>query len=110
MPNNRETLDEMPYSDKRKLLEFTFSRKTRHQVEEWGCHPTVKNSHPELFCLKELQRQKMEKSLRKRRSSDRPKLSSSLGEAPRPNTVTDAMVCLQTGTYHDYPLKVPTSS
>jgi hypothetical protein len=31
-------------------------------------------------------------------------------EAPRPDTITDAMVCLQTGAHHVCPLRVPTSS
>jgi hypothetical protein len=38
------TLDEMLYSVERKLVESTFSRKTWHQVEGWGCHSIVKNS------------------------------------------------------------------
>jgi hypothetical protein len=37
---------------KRKLVKSTSSRKTEHQVEGWGCHPTVKNSDPELFLSK----------------------------------------------------------
>lgn len=42
--SNRGTLEEMPYSGKRELIEPTSSRKAGHQVEGWGCHPTVKNS------------------------------------------------------------------
>ena len=71
------TLDEMPYSGERELVESTSSRKTGHQVEGWGCHPTVKNSDPELFLSKRTAGTKMEKRLRERRSSDRPKLGSS---------------------------------
>ena len=67
----------MPYSGERELVESTSSRKTGHQVEGWGCHPTVKNSDPELFLSERTAGTKMEKSLRKRRSSDRPKLGSS---------------------------------
>jgi hypothetical protein len=40
------------------LVEFTSSRKIGLQVEGWCCHPTVKNSDPELFLSKELQGQK----------------------------------------------------
>jgi hypothetical protein len=46
------TLDEMPNSEERELLEPTSSTKTGHQVEVWDCHPTVKNSDPELFLSK----------------------------------------------------------
>ena len=28
-------------------------------------------------------------------------------ETPKPDTITDAMVCLQTGAYHDCPQKGP---
>jgi hypothetical protein len=66
MPNNRE----------RELVESISSRKTGHQVEGWGCLPTVRNSHPELFLSKITAGTKMEKRLRERRSSDRPNLGS----------------------------------
>ena len=72
------TLDRIPYSDERELVESTSSRKTGHQVEGWVCHPTVKNSEPELFLSERTAGTKMEKSLRGRRSSDRPKLGASL--------------------------------
>ena len=47
-----------------------------------GCHPTVKNTDPELFLSKRTAWTKIEKRLRKRRSSDleldpRPNLGSS---------------------------------
>ena len=44
-----ETLDEMPNSGERELVESTSSRNTGHQVEGGDCHPTINNSHPELF-------------------------------------------------------------
>jgi hypothetical protein len=42
-------------------------------VEEWGCHPTIKNSDPELSCLKKKKtaESKVEKNLKKRRPSNR---------------------------------------
>ena len=44
------TLDEMPYSGERGLVESTSSRKTGYQVRDrWGCHPFSQNSDPELF-------------------------------------------------------------
>ena len=64
----------MPNNEEREFIEPTCSRKTGHQVEEWGCHPIVKNFDPELFLSKRTARTKMEKRLRERRSSDRPKL------------------------------------
>jgi hypothetical protein len=62
------TLDEMPKGGKMELVELFLSKRTAGT--------------------------KMKKKLRKRRFSDLPK--SAQGEAPRPDTITDAMVCLQT--------------
>lgn len=59
------------------------SRKTGHQEEGWGCHTTVKNSDPVLFLFERTAGTKKEKSLRKRRSSDRPKLGSMSGGDPK---------------------------
>jgi hypothetical protein len=64
-----------------------------------------------LFLSERIAGTKIEESLRKRRSSDRPKLGSSAQEeASRPDTLTEAMECSQKGAYHDCPLKDPTSS
>jgi hypothetical protein len=70
------TLDEIPNSVERQLVKSTYRRKTGHQVEGWACHLTVKNSDPELFLCKRTAGTKMEKRLRERSSSDRPKLGS----------------------------------
>jgi hypothetical protein len=67
----------MSYSGERELVESTSSRKTRHQVEGWACHPTVKNSDPELLLSERTSGTKLKKILRKRRSSNRPKLGFS---------------------------------
>jgi len=48
-----------------------------------------------------------ERSLRKRRSSDSSKWDPAQGEAPRPDSVIEAMECSQKGTYHDCPQKDP---
>ena len=48
------TLDEMFYSGERELVEPTSSRKTKYQVREWGCYPTVKILAHNSSCLKEL--------------------------------------------------------
>jgi hypothetical protein len=39
-----------------------------------------------------------------------PKWDPSQGEAPRTDTITEAMECSQKGIYYDCPLKDPTSS
>jgi hypothetical protein len=45
-------------------------------VEGFGCHTIVKNSDTELFLSERTAGTKLEKSLRERRFSDRPKLGS----------------------------------
>ena len=71
------TLNEMPNSGERELVEFISSRKTEHQVERWVCHPTVTISDPELFLSKRIAETKMAKRLKEGRFSDWPKLESS---------------------------------
>jgi hypothetical protein len=58
----------MPYSEEKKLVESISNKKTGNQVEGCGCHPTVKNSDPELLQSVRAAGANMEKSLRKRRS------------------------------------------
>jgi hypothetical protein len=53
-------------------------------VKGWGCHPTVKNSGPELLLSKRTAVTKKEKRLRERRSSDWP----NLGHIPRGGSKT----------------------
>jgi hypothetical protein len=61
-------------------------------VEERGCHPTVKNYDSKLFLS---ERTKTERRFRK--GGPGPTCDPSEGKAPRLDTVTDAMLCLQTG-------------
>jgi hypothetical protein len=74
-----ENLDEMPKSGERELAERTSSRKTGHQVTDGVAIPQTGTLTQNCSCLGELQQQKMEKILRKRKYSDRPKLGSSSG-------------------------------
>jgi hypothetical protein len=78
-----KTLDEMLYSGEREIIEPTSNRKTRYQVEGWGCNPTVKNSDPELFLYKRPAGAKIEKRLRENSSSDWPNLESILREGSK---------------------------
>jgi hypothetical protein len=52
----------------------------------------------------------MERSLRKRRSSNSPKRDPAQGEVLRPDSITKAMEHSQKGTYSDYPPQDSTSS
>jgi hypothetical protein len=70
----------MPKSRERELVESTSSRKTGHQVEGWGCHPTVKNSDPESFLSKRTAETKMETRLKERQSRDQLNWSPPHGE------------------------------
>jgi hypothetical protein len=79
--------------EKREFVESTFSRKTGHQVEGWGCHPTIKNSDSELFLSKRTTETKMKKRRGKGDSLTGPKWDPPQGEAPRPDTITGAMGC-----------------
>jgi hypothetical protein len=60
--------------------------------------------------LKELQGQKWIAAWGKGSPETGPNWDPAQGEAPRSDIITDAMVCLQTGAYHDCPPKGPTSS
>ena len=57
----------------------------------------------ELFLSERTAGRKVEKSLRKRRPSDTPKLGSSSRGSLKACTITDAMACFQTWAYYDCP-------
>jgi hypothetical protein len=65
-------------------------------VEKQGYQATVKISDPELFLSKRTKGRKV-KRLKKRLPMTDPTWDPSQYETPRPDTVADAMLCLQTG-------------
>jgi hypothetical protein len=77
---------------------------------EMGFPSHCQKLRPRIVPVWKSSRDKNIKSLRERRSNDSPKLRSIFREAPRPDIITDVMVCSQKGNYYDCPLKVPTSS
>jgi hypothetical protein len=105
------TLDEIPDSRERELIEPTCSRKTgRTSSEGGGCHPTVTPLTHNCFCLRELQGWKWRGAWGKEGPVTETKWNPAQGEAPRPDTITEAMECSQKEIYHDCPLKDPKSS
>ena len=81
----------MPNRGEREIVESSSSRKTDHQVEGWGCHPIVKTVTVQKNCR--------DKNWEETEGGPvtSPNWDPSQEEAPRPDTTTDAMVCLQTG-------------
>ena len=71
------TLDEMLCSGERELVEPTSRGRIKHQVRGGVAIRTVKSSEPKLFLSERTARTKMERSLKKRRSSNRSKMGSS---------------------------------
>jgi hypothetical protein len=80
------TVDEMLYSVE------------RNQIEGWGCHYTVQNSEPALFLSKWTEGTTWRRDWGKGGSVSGPTWDLVQGEAPRPDMITDAMLCLQTGS------------
>jgi hypothetical protein len=69
-----KTLDEMPYSRERELVESISRRKTGHQIQGWGWHSRAKTSDAEFFLSERTAGITMEKRLKQKSFSDWPKL------------------------------------
>jgi hypothetical protein len=95
--SNVQTLDEMPNSKERELTQSISKRKSVYQVEEWDWHPTVKNINPELFLSNCRQGQKWRGDWGKGVPVTGSTWNPSKGQDSWPDTITDAMVCLQIG-------------
>ena len=89
------TLDEMPYSWERELVESTSSRNTGHQVRDGAANPQSKTLTQICSCLKDLQEQKWRRDLGKGGPVTSPNWDPTQGETPRSDIITDAMVCLK---------------
>jgi hypothetical protein len=66
----------MPNSRERELIKVHLQQEDRTPSEGWGCHPTVTPLTYNYSCLKRIIGMEMERSLRKIRSRDRPKVRS----------------------------------
>jgi hypothetical protein len=89
------TLDEMTNSEEMEFVEFISNRKIGHQVRERVAIPQSKTLTQNCSCLKELQGQKWRRAGGNESPVTGPNWDPAQGEAPRPDTITDAMVCLQ---------------
>ena len=99
----------MPSSRKRELIEPTSSRNTVSRgTIGLPSHGYI--SDQQFFLSGSITGMKMERSLRKRMSGNKPKVGYSSRVVPRPDTISEAMEHSQERNCHDCLLKDPTSS
>ena len=84
------TLDEMPYSREREFIEPTSSWKTIYQVRDGVAIPQSQ-FWPTIVPSERITGMGKDRSMRNRKSSNRPIVGSSTREVPRPDTITEAM-------------------
>ena len=89
-----ESLDEMPYSGERGLVEPTSSKKIGYKVRNGIVIPQSKTLTHKCSCLKELQRQQWRRTRGKVGPVSGRNWDPAKGEAPRSNTIMEVMVCL----------------
>ena len=104
------TLEEMPYSGERELVESSSSGGTGHQVERLSYHPTVKSSNPELFLSERTARKKHGEKPKEKEIQWQDQIVIKLKERHQGLTLLLMLFCAhKKWAYHDCSLKDQTS-
>lgn len=88
--------------------ETTSRSKTGTLLKGWGHQPSYIIFQKNCSCQKKLQGEKWSREQRNFKPEIRQSRDSSHGQALIPDTITNVILCLQTGTCHDCSLKGPT--